>query len=110
MIRRPPRSALFPYTTLFRSRCLDVAADDDDTLVAEDDVAAQTGLDLVAAGAAEHHVLAAGAGDRIDVAVDVGAEHVAAFDPGSNAARAIDVGAVADDHVVAVGSRKEVLA
>src|SRR2546430_4964621 len=25
MIRRPPRSTLFPYTTLFRSRTLDVA-------------------------------------------------------------------------------------
>src|SRR3712207_8886853 len=24
MIRRPPRSTLFPYTTLFRSRCEDV--------------------------------------------------------------------------------------
>src|SRR2546427_5944441 len=24
MIRRPPRSTLFPYTTLFRSRCLGV--------------------------------------------------------------------------------------
>src|SRR3712207_7461676 len=24
MIRRPPRSTLFPYTTLFRSICLDV--------------------------------------------------------------------------------------
>src|SRR3989442_13597061 len=24
MIRRPPRSTLFPYTTLFRSRCRDV--------------------------------------------------------------------------------------
>src|SRR5690242_20977566 len=23
MIRRPPRSTLFPYTTLFRSRCFD---------------------------------------------------------------------------------------
>src|SRR2546422_11334382 len=23
MIRRPPRSTLFPYTTLFRSRCVD---------------------------------------------------------------------------------------
>src|SRR2546429_180948 len=23
MIRRPPRSTLFPYTTLFRSRCID---------------------------------------------------------------------------------------
>src|SRR5256885_13220860 len=30
MIRRPPRSTLFPYTTLFRSRnCLDPRAGDD---------------------------------------------------------------------------------
>src|SRR2546426_6644589 len=28
MIRRPPRSTLFPYTTLFRSRHLDVGNDD----------------------------------------------------------------------------------
>src|SRR2546422_2925859 len=27
MIRRPPRSTLFPYTTLFRSRCLRIALD-----------------------------------------------------------------------------------
>src|SRR5260221_9369967 len=26
MIRRPPRSTLFPYTTLFRSRCCDHAS------------------------------------------------------------------------------------
>src|SRR2546430_13505076 len=26
MIRRPPRSTLFPYTTLFRSRCADRSA------------------------------------------------------------------------------------
>src|SRR2546426_4790375 len=26
MIRRPPRSTLFPYTTLFRSRCLPLSA------------------------------------------------------------------------------------
>src|SRR2546422_2337552 len=26
MIRRPPRSTLFPYTTLFRSRCVRAAA------------------------------------------------------------------------------------
>src|SRR3712207_7652392 len=25
MIRRPPRSTLFPYTTLFRSRCSDLS-------------------------------------------------------------------------------------
>src|SRR3712207_8644472 len=29
MIRRPPRSTLFPYTTLFRSRVLAVVAVDD---------------------------------------------------------------------------------
>src|SRR5437764_10959263 len=28
MIRRPPRSTLFPYTTLFRSHVEDVGADD----------------------------------------------------------------------------------
>src|SRR2546430_9700990 len=28
MIRRPPRSTLFPYTTLFRSRCRECLADD----------------------------------------------------------------------------------
>src|SRR3712207_6896750 len=28
MIRRPPRSTLFPYTTLFRSRAEDVAGDE----------------------------------------------------------------------------------
>src|SRR3712207_8172698 len=27
MIRRPPRSTLFPYTTLFRSRCDDARVD-----------------------------------------------------------------------------------
>src|SRR5688572_32040044 len=30
MIRRPPRSTLFPYTTLFRSRELEVEAEDED--------------------------------------------------------------------------------
>src|SRR3712207_7818031 len=30
MIRRPPRSTLFPYTTLFRSQSLNSDEDDDD--------------------------------------------------------------------------------
>src|SRR3712207_6874225 len=34
MIRRPPRSTLFPYTTLFRSACLPVAGDAVEPLVA----------------------------------------------------------------------------
>src|SRR5256885_6221460 len=29
MIRRPPRSTLFPYTTLFRSQDADISLDDD---------------------------------------------------------------------------------
>src|SRR2546430_8873296 len=37
MIRRPPRSTLFPYTTLFRSEC-DVAAEDNDGEPGRDDV------------------------------------------------------------------------
>src|SRR5260370_7716065 len=32
MIRRPPRSTLFPYTTLFRSNSCSLAADDDSKL------------------------------------------------------------------------------
>src|SRR3712207_7005463 len=35
MIRRPPRSTLFPYTTLFRSRLLDRAAERRGVLVVE---------------------------------------------------------------------------
>src|SRR3712207_7859057 len=34
MIRRPPRSTLFPYTTLFRSRVFDVAFSPDGELLA----------------------------------------------------------------------------
>src|SRR5204862_51653 len=57
-------------------RRLDVAADDHDALVAEDDVAAQARGDLVAAGAADHHVPARAAGDRVHIAVDEQAEHI----------------------------------
>src|SRR5436190_24254659 len=32
MIRRPPRSTLFPYTTLFRSTCADQSGTDDGEL------------------------------------------------------------------------------
>src|SRR3712207_8923352 len=32
MIRRPPRSTLFPYTTLFRSEAVEVGPRDDDRL------------------------------------------------------------------------------
>src|SRR5690348_17408671 len=41
MIRRPPRSTLFPYTTLFRSNLIETLGQvDDDTLLAEVDVSA----------------------------------------------------------------------
>src|SRR5437016_6599630 len=43
MIRRPPRSTLFPYTTLFRSTTLQQAG-------------LRAGVPLVAAGAAHMHV------------------------------------------------------
>ena len=38
MIRRPPRSTLFPYTTLFRSGHLFVAAPDTNLVVPHDDL------------------------------------------------------------------------
>src|SRR3712207_8581654 len=45
MIRRPPRSTLFPYTTLFRSRMLYYALNTEqkyDTLAHRDELARQT--------------------------------------------------------------------
>src|SRR2546427_9508084 len=44
MIRRPPRSTLFPYTTLFRS--LHLAPGTPEDLTQEDFDAALTGIDL----------------------------------------------------------------
>src|SRR3712207_7463495 len=38
MIRRPPRSTLFPYTTLFRSLAVDVLGAPDDQRVQDHDV------------------------------------------------------------------------
>src|SRR3989475_2059247 len=35
MIRRPPRSTLFPYTTLFRSKAKKVVVDKDNTTIVE---------------------------------------------------------------------------
>src|SRR5256885_9089137 len=40
MIRRPPRSTLFPYTTLFRSAAVAVADGDDDAVRSQDRVSA----------------------------------------------------------------------
>src|SRR3712207_8808404 len=57
MIRRPPRSTLFPYTTLFRSR--HAAAPDPDVLLAETDVLQelQPGDDPVQILAGNPHLL-----------------------------------------------------
>src|SRR5258708_31855052 len=57
MIRRPPRSTLFPYTTLFRSRL------DDGARVGEfrdHGVAAEAGAPLLAVEMAQHHARAPG--------------------------------------------------
>src|SRR2546428_7397929 len=57
MIRRPPRSTLFPYTTLFRSRRVQRAARHSDHLRADADPARVEGLDrdLVALTRSEEH-------------------------------------------------------
>src|SRR2546427_1849336 len=53
MIRRPPRSTLFPYTTLFRSATVDLEA-----LLIEQvrggDVHAEVGIDAVAGAQVDH--------------------------------------------------------
>src|SRR2546430_12039264 len=49
MIRRPPRSTLFPYTTLFRSRPIDILAKAKDlTFHTDVNVAIRAGSDVVA--------------------------------------------------------------
>src|SRR2546430_13038923 len=54
MIRRPPRSTLFPYTTLFRSlaRCID---EDSDIVDAGFDVEFLHGIDCAAVDGERHH-------------------------------------------------------
>src|SRR2546430_5647021 len=58
MIRRPPRSTLFPYTTLFRSRGLEVVAAD----------VVEVEVDAVRGGGREQ------VGDRAVVVVERGVE------------------------------------
>src|SRR2546422_5649162 len=50
MIRRPPRSTLFPYTTLFRSLvddALDVGMEDLDRILDRDDVLPPRAVDVI---------------------------------------------------------------
>src|SRR5260370_32676283 len=51
MIRRPPRSTLFPYTTLFRSRLTAGGAEDH---VVGDDPGRRVGRPVLEAGVAQH--------------------------------------------------------
>src|SRR3712207_9377859 len=60
MIRRPPRSTLFPYTTLFRSEGGRMAAHSDDDLSIE----SRIGLPVAAAVEPMSDCLAAGGRDR----------------------------------------------
>src|SRR2546426_9077041 len=72
MIRRPPRSTLFPYTTLFRSRADDLVPD---ILQLEqlDDLALDDGAmgALLAGGAAVVETAGQGARPQVDMASDL---------------------------------------
>src|SRR5256885_10924318 len=70
MIRRPPRSTLFPYTTLFRSHLLALDAGDDRALFIEELV--EHFLDVRAHGLCVREVEA-----RVEVVDDPGLELVA---------------------------------
>src|SRR3712207_8627586 len=72
MIRRPPRSTLFPYTTLFRSKAVGAAGDSDPgervmPLVAPVEIARSVVLRV-----GEHRVLAVRAADRRGVGLQRG--------------------------------------
>src|SRR5256885_15258046 len=68
MIRRPPRSTLFPYTTLFRSLPRDAAWSTLQSAVTQDGA----GLLFVLEHAAEDSAAAPGAADVIGVLSDAG--------------------------------------
>src|SRR3712207_7477430 len=55
MIRRPPRSTLFPYTTLFRSRLRVVVAQGGDQLIVECDSTQELCVRLYSIVAAVRH-------------------------------------------------------
>src|SRR3712207_7679034 len=63
MIRRPPRSTLFPYTTLFRS----TATGDLSGAVSADLLGATPGADGTLEFSVEHHWVTE-SGDRVDTA------------------------------------------
>src|SRR3712207_8989999 len=61
MIRRPPRSTLFPYTTLFRSARFRLAADEVEVVAVEFEIFPE-----ITGEAFDFHVVL-GADDRVDV-------------------------------------------
>src|SRR5690349_23742633 len=83
MIRRPPRSTLFPYTTLFRSR------------------------QLGEAGAATSTLVLMGIGDRVD---EVAAELLAAGRPGDTpVAVTVDGSLRSEEHTSELQSRRDLV-
>src|SRR2546422_3690321 len=69
MIRRPPRSTLFPYTTLFRSRALGVAAcHDQNAALLHGDAALAT---VLAQGATPLHAVLGLQAARLEVVTRV---------------------------------------
>src|SRR2546422_6011705 len=91
MIRRPPRSTLFPYTTLFRS----VQAVEPRAALRRDEPAPQRALYRVrlVADLLEHEVRVLPQRQRVEVPLDVG--HRAILDPGFAIEHAI---ALVGDH------------
>src|SRR2546421_7655350 len=79
MIRRPPRSTLFPYTTLFRSQVVELAhrrmhdVHDDVAEVDQHPFAVGLALDAVDAGAALAHLPLHVVGERLDLSRGVAA-------------------------------------
>src|SRR2546430_8953259 len=79
MIRRPPRSTLFPYTTLFRSADHHVGPDPDEGVE-------QAPLPEVDRGEAQEHGVAPGHLDglRVDVGSERSEEHTSELQSQSN--------------------------
>src|SRR3712207_9313325 len=96
MIRRPPRSTLFPYTTLFRSR--------DDRVAGEDDVAVGQVQGVVALGVAGRRQRAQAAGQDIAVAVDL--EVADRLSPGAAGEQRAQEQARSEEHTSELQSRQ----
>src|SRR3989475_12553982 len=82
MIRRPPRSTLFPYTTLFRSDPLDRAGGDRGPRGVGLEAAIVAALAAAPVGIDCH--MADLAGDVGGAVIDLAVEHDAAADPGAD--------------------------